>query len=50
MKIVVVGSSGVIGHHLTPTVGGPLSPFPSFRVSNARARNELGWKPFYRTV
>jgi nucleoside-diphosphate-sugar epimerase len=29
-----------------PAAGGRLG-FPSFRVRNARARNALGWKPFY---
>jgi nucleoside-diphosphate-sugar epimerase len=29
--------------------GGPLR-LPSFRVSNARALDQLGWRPFYRTV
>jgi len=30
-----------------PATGGAPAPLPSFRVSNARARAALGWRPFY---
>ena len=39
--------------HITKSVGsndpepGGLAGFPSFRVSNARARDALGWRPFH---
>lgn len=43
-------------HHLAhveggpdPQPGGPPTPWPSFRVSNARAREALGWQPRLRT-
>ena len=29
--------------------GGGASNFPSFRVANSRARDILGWRPFYRS-
>jgi len=29
--------------------GGRASNFPSFRVANSRARDTLGWRPFYRS-
>jgi len=32
-----------------PPPGGPPTPWPSFRVSNARARKVLGWRPRLRT-
>lgn len=32
-----------------PEPGGPPAPWPSFRVSNARAREVLGWRPRLRT-
>jgi nucleoside-diphosphate-sugar epimerase len=32
-----------------PEMGGPPSPWPSFRVSNARARQVLGWHARLRT-
>lgn len=32
-----------------PRPGGPPTPWPSFRVSNARARQVLGWRPRLRT-
>lgn len=32
-----------------PESGGPPTPWPSFRVSNARARLVLGWQPRLRT-
>lgn len=32
-----------------PQPGGPPTPWPSFRVSNARARTVLGWEPRLRT-
>jgi len=32
-----------------PQPGGPPTPWPSFRVSNARARKVLGWRPRLRT-
>jgi len=31
-----------------PTSGG-ASNFPSFRVTNSKARKDLGWQPFYRS-
>jgi nucleoside-diphosphate-sugar epimerase len=32
-----------------PQPGGPPTPWPSFRVTNARARDGLGWQPRLRT-
>jgi len=32
----------------TPTAGGATN-FPSFRISNSKAREILGWRPFYRS-
>jgi nucleoside-diphosphate-sugar epimerase len=37
-------------NNLSPLRAGGQLRLPSFRVSNARAVEQLGWKPFYRTV
>jgi nucleoside-diphosphate-sugar epimerase len=43
----VFGHVAAIAGGAAPLPGGPLG-FPSFRLRNDRARDTLGWRPFYR--